>query len=98
MMIARRDVFKLVGAGLSAVAAAFPKTAVIRTVLKDLPPEALGAGATLFHEHMSLAPDFMPRWIALARGGRAAPSSSRLRAFAHEQRLRMPIEILGERP
>ena len=45
----------------------FPKGAIIRTILKDLPPEALASGATLFHEHLSLAPDFMPRWIALAR-------------------------------
>ena len=42
--------------------------AIIRTVLKDLPPEALSGGATLFHEHLSLAPDFMPKWIGLARG------------------------------
>jgi phosphotriesterase-related protein len=74
-MIMRRDVFKLIGAGLSATpfadsAAAgsqFPKGAIIRTVLKDLPPETLASGAVLFHEHMSLAADFMPRWIALAR-------------------------------
>jgi predicted metal-dependent phosphotriesterase family hydrolase len=41
--------------------------AIIRTVLKDMPPEALAGGATLFHEHLSLAPDFMPKWISLAR-------------------------------
>ena len=80
-MIMRRDVLKLMGAGLSAAAlpdsgaaaSRFPKGAIIRTVLKDLPPEVLTGGATLFHEHMSLAPDFMPRWIALARSlpGRA---------------------------
>jgi len=70
-MIARRDVLKLACAGLSSAATAYPKAPVIRTVLKDVPPEALGGGATLFHEHLSLAPDFMPRWIALARGGRA---------------------------
>jgi len=71
----RRDVLKWMGAGLSAAAwpdsgaaaSRFPKGAVIRTVLKDLPPEALGGGATLFHEHMSLDADFIPRWIALAR-------------------------------
>lgn len=45
----------------------FPKGAMIRTVLKDLPPEALAGGATLFHEHLSLAADFMPKWMALAR-------------------------------
>jgi phosphotriesterase-related protein len=63
------------GAGLSATAlpdsgvgaSPFPKGAIIRTVLRDLPPDALAGGATLFHEHMSLAADFMPRWMALAR-------------------------------
>jgi phosphotriesterase-related protein len=45
----------------------FAKGAIIRTVLKDVPPEALAGGATLFHEHLSLAPDFMPKWMALAR-------------------------------
>lgn len=39
----------------------FPKGAVIRTVLKDYAPEDLGGGATLFHEHMSIAPDFGAR-------------------------------------
>ncbi len=71
----RRDILRLIGAGLSTAALPgegdsapqFAKGAVIRTVLKDLPPEALTGGATLFHEHMSLAADFMPRWLALAR-------------------------------
>ena len=41
--------------GLEAAAAPqFPKGAIIRTVLKDLPPDALSKGATLFHEHLSL--------------------------------------------
>ncbi len=31
----------------------FPDGAVIRTVLEDVSPGALGAGATLFHEHLS---------------------------------------------
>jgi phosphotriesterase-related protein len=74
-MIMRRDVLKLMGVGLSAAAlrdsgaaaSRFPKGAIIRTVLKDLPPEAFDSGAVLFHEHMSLAADFMPKWIALAR-------------------------------
>jgi len=30
----------------------FPKGAVIRTVLKDVPPSALGHGATMMHEHL----------------------------------------------
>jgi predicted metal-dependent phosphotriesterase family hydrolase len=32
--------------------AAFPKGAIIRTILKDIPPEALATGQTLFHEHL----------------------------------------------
>ena len=31
-----------------------PRGAIIRTLLKDVPPEALGNGATLVHEHLSL--------------------------------------------
>jgi len=50
----------------------FPKGAIIRTILKDYAPEDLAGGATLFHEHMSLAPDFMPRWMASARATREA--------------------------
>jgi predicted metal-dependent phosphotriesterase family hydrolase len=36
----------------SAQKLSFPANAVIRTVLKDVPPEALANGATLFHEHL----------------------------------------------
>ena len=32
----------------------FPKGSVIRTLQKDMPPEALSNGATLFHEHFSI--------------------------------------------
>jgi phosphotriesterase-related protein len=32
----------------------FSRGAIIRTVLKDVPPEALAGGAILFHEHLSL--------------------------------------------
>jgi hypothetical protein len=82
-MIMRRDLLKLMGAGLSgaarpesgAAASQFPKGAIIRTVLKDLPPEAHTTGAVLFHEHMSLAADFMPRWIALARSAGMLPGN-----------------------
>src|SRR5579872_2071377 len=31
----------------------FPKGAVIRTVLKDLPPSFLAGGVTLMHEHVT---------------------------------------------
>jgi hypothetical protein len=34
--------------------ATFPKGAVIRTLLKDVSPEALAGGPVLFHEHLSM--------------------------------------------
>jgi len=33
----------------------FPKGAIVRTILKDVSPDALGSGATLFHDHVSLS-------------------------------------------
>jgi phosphotriesterase-related protein len=53
-------------------APAFPKGAVIRTLLKDYAPEELAGGATLFHEHMQLAPDFNARFAAATAAARAA--------------------------
>jgi len=50
----------------------FPKGAVIRTLLKDYAPAELAGGATLFHEHMQLAPDFNARFTAAAAAARAA--------------------------
>src|SRR5262245_34262344 len=50
----------------------FPKGAVIRTLFKDYAPDELGGGATLFHEHMSIAPDFMDRFRAATAAVRAA--------------------------
>ena len=53
--------------GLSARAAqssrgiTFPKGSIIRTILKDVDPETLGRGATLFHEHISIG-DALPPW------------------------------------
>ena len=69
--------------GVSALAAAvprdafaqqpiFPKGAIIRTILKDYAPEELAGGATLFHEHIPLAPDFTARFAAAAAAARAA--------------------------
>jgi phosphotriesterase-related protein len=70
----RRDIVRLLGAGAAAVFARslgaaeqplrFPSGAIIRTVLKDLPPDALSGGATLFHEHLSVGHEFMPRVMA----------------------------------
>jgi phosphotriesterase-related protein len=41
--------------GQSSARGRFPRGAIIRTVLKDLPPDAVGGpGAILFHEHFSM--------------------------------------------
>ncbi|HYM23795.1 MAG TPA: hypothetical protein VEU08_11310 [Vicinamibacterales bacterium] len=78
--ISRRDALQLLGAGAlasawptrtMAVAPAFPKGAVIRTVLKDYAPDELAGSATLFHEHLSFAADFMTRWAQYAAETRA---------------------------
>jgi hypothetical protein len=66
----RREALGVLGTGLVAAALpravsagpSFPEGAVIRTILKDYPPEELGGGATLFHEHMSGEPDIMVRF------------------------------------
>jgi phosphotriesterase-related protein len=55
-----------------AQAPAFGKGAIIRTILKDYPPEELAGGATLFHEHLQLASDFGARFGAAAAAARAA--------------------------
>jgi predicted metal-dependent phosphotriesterase family hydrolase len=66
----RREALSMLGMGVAAAALpgvasaepSFPEGAVIRTILKDYPPAELGGGATLFHEHMSLGPDFLLRF------------------------------------
>lgn len=69
----RREMLAVLGFGAAAAALPaatephFQKGAIIRTILKDMPPESLAGGATLFHEHLSLAQDFMPRWMSFAR-------------------------------
>lgn len=35
-------------------AVTFPKGAVVRTILRDVPPEALAKSVTLFHEHLAM--------------------------------------------
>ncbi|HVY89384.1 MAG TPA: hypothetical protein VG942_10980 [Hyphomonadaceae bacterium] len=77
----RREALGLLGAGAaaaafggvaSAQAPAFPKGAVIRTLLKDYAPEELAGGATLFHEHMSTRDGFMVDWARYSAETRAA--------------------------
>jgi phosphotriesterase-related protein len=53
-------------------AKAFPKGAIIRTILKDYAPEELAGGATLFHEHFQLGPDFNAKFFAATAAARAA--------------------------
>jgi hypothetical protein len=78
LTIGRRDALATLafaafrGAAFAQKGPAFPKGAIIRTVLKDIAPEELAGGATLFHEHMSLAEDFLPRWVQFQRAARAA--------------------------
>jgi hypothetical protein len=59
--------------GSAAADPQFPKGAIIRTILEDLLPASLAGGTTLFHEHLSLAPDFLPKWIALFRAQNSVP-------------------------
>lgn len=56
----------------ASAAPTFPPGAVIRTILKDYAPADLGDGATLFHEHLSLEPGFLPRWRQYALEAQAA--------------------------
>ncbi len=79
--LTRRQTLQLVGGAAaaaalrlsaSAQAPAFPKGAVIRTLFKDYAPEELAGGATLFHEHLSLGPDFNDRFRAAAAAALAA--------------------------
>ena len=64
--LTRREAIGLLGSGAGlALAAAcrvdgaqsrpVPDGAVIRTILADVPPDALAAGATMFHEHLQFA-------------------------------------------
>lgn len=55
----------------SAATPTFPRGAVIRTLLKDYAPEEFAGAATLFHEHMSFADNFMTRWNGYAAETRA---------------------------
>jgi phosphotriesterase-related protein len=76
----RREALRLIGIGAAAaampsIAAAqeptFPKGAIIRTLFKDMAPDELAGGATLFHEHLSLGTDFNQRFTAASQAARA---------------------------
>jgi phosphotriesterase-related protein len=72
--LTRREVIGLLGVCGTALAQSNTGS-VIRTVLGDMPPEALAGGATLFHEHMSLSPDFLPKFMSLLTS-RPAPTAT----------------------
>ena len=60
------------GIRLDAQAPTFPRGAIIRTLLRDVPPDAI-KGSTLFHEHLSIR---YPLTKALATAqGRPVPAS-----------------------
>jgi phosphotriesterase-related protein len=80
-LFTRRRTLQVLGIGAASGAIAsrafgqqpvFPRGAIIRTILKDYAPEELAGGATLFHEHMQLAPDFNAKFAAAAAAARAA--------------------------
>ena len=76
----RREALGMLGAGIATAALprgvlaepSFAEGAVIRTILKDYAPGELAGGATLFHEHMSLGPDFLMRFRQAAAEAQAA--------------------------
>jgi phosphotriesterase-related protein len=78
--LTRRQALEVFGLGAAAAIPsrlfaqepAFPKGAIIRTLLKDYAPEELAGGATLFHEHMQLGPDFNAKFGAATAAARAA--------------------------
>lgn len=83
--LTRRKLLKY--SGISAAAAVLPTTsfaqaptfpagAIIRTLLKDYDPAELAGGSTLFHEHLSLAPDFMDKFRAATAAARALNEST----------------------
>jgi phosphotriesterase-related protein len=79
--LSRRQALELLRIGAAAAAIpgslfaqepSFPRGAIIRTILKDYAPEELAGGATLFHEHLQMAPDFNVKFAAATAAARAA--------------------------
>ena len=79
--LSRREALELLTAILAAGAAdgltaqpAFERGAVVRTLLKDVPPDAI-TGSTLFHEHLSIRYP-LTRAMATAQGRDVPPTYS----------------------
>jgi phosphotriesterase-related protein len=58
----------------SATRATFPNGAIIRTILKDIAPDAMAPGATMIHEHLGYFYSSPPPPPPARQGGAAAPS------------------------
>jgi phosphotriesterase-related protein len=98
----RREFLELIGMATAAAAVphdvsaaiTFPNGAIIRTVLKDYAPDDLAGHGVLFHEHMSLAPDFLERFQAYgASTGATVPTGAT--DLAHLQNLDLMIDELS---
>lgn len=99
--LTRREAIGLLGGCVTAAAQSnsaagppFPEGSVIRMVLRDVTPDALAGGATLFHEHLSLSPDFMPKWMSLFGAMNARASAGAATAPAPQS----PPVPIGVRP
>jgi phosphotriesterase-related protein len=67
-------------------AARFPNGAIIRTLLKDTPPDQIGSGSILFHEHLSYNNAFFAtlRSEAPARAGAPPPPDPKTPYFMED--------------
>jgi predicted metal-dependent phosphotriesterase family hydrolase len=102
----RRDIIRMMGAcaatafadrlGAAQDQAAFPSGAVIRTVLKDVPPAKLAGGATLFHEHLSLGADFMPEVMSRFRTLLGPDAILPALAPPEQRRLMQDLDVMSE--
>ena len=105
-MTTRRDILRLMGAGAAAALApsAYPSedllresgAAVIRTVLADVSPAALAGGATLFHEHLSVGADFMPKAMSQFRALLGPDAILPPLASPEQRRLMQDIDVMAE--
>jgi phosphotriesterase-related protein len=73
MALTRREAIGLLSATAALGVIAQPRRAIIRTILADLPPDALRSGATMFHEHLGMEYSSPPRPTAAPRQPAAAP-------------------------
>lgn len=56
-LVEKRGIAAAQTAGRAGQSRAIPSNAIVRTILKDVPPQSLGPGATLIHEHLTAGGD-----------------------------------------